>query len=258
MTMTQRSIRVDLAYDGTDFAGWQWQEGQRTVQGTVEAALTRLAGDVPVRLRAAGRTDSGVHARQQVADCPIDCRLDDEGLAHALGKMLPEDVRPLRVRTVPPEFDSMRHALRKTYRYRLDRTPHGNPLVARYPLHYPHTFEEERVRRALALLVGRRDWSGFADSKCRIDNRVRELFEATYIAGDEDGAGWFSFTADGFLTYMVRNMVGTLLEIAGGRMRVELIERILETGDRRLGAATAPAKGLCLWRVVYSETIEAS
>jgi tRNA pseudouridine38-40 synthase len=114
------------------------------------------------------------------------------------------------------------------------------------------------VRRALALLVGRRDWSGFADSKCRIDNRVRELSEATYIAGDEDGAGWFSFTADGFLTYMVRNMVGTLLEIAGGRMRVELIERILETGDRRLGAATAPAKGLCLWRVVYSETIEAS
>lgn len=256
--MTRRRIRIDLAYDGTDFAGWQWQERQRTVQGTVEASLRRLAGDLPVRLRAAGRTDSGVHARQQVADCQIECRLDDAGLAHALGKMLPEDVRPLRVRTVPPDFDSMRHALRKTYRYRLDRTAHGNPLLARYAVHYPHGFDEERVRQALALLVGRHDWSGFADSRCRIDNRVRDLSEATYTAGDEDAAGWFSFTADGFLTYMVRNMVGTLLEIAGGRMEVETIERILESGDRRLGAATAPAKGLCLWRVVYSAAYEAS
>jgi len=248
--MSQRRIRIDLTYDGTAFCGWQWQERQRTVQGTVEEALTRLAGDVPVRLRAASRTDSGVHARQQVTDCVIDSRLDDDGLAHALGKMLPDDVRPTHVRTVATDFSSMHGALRKTYRYRLDRSRHGDPMAARFAVHHPHALDPGLVREGAKRLVGKHDWSGFADSRCTIENRVRELFEAGYEESDD--AGWFVFTADGFLTYMVRNLVGTLLEIGAGRMAPTDIDRILESGDRRLAASTAPARGLCLWRIVYS------
>jgi tRNA pseudouridine38-40 synthase len=249
--MARRRIRIDLTYDGTDFCGWQWQERQRSVQGTVEAALTRLAGERPVRLRAASRTDSGVHARQQVSDCLIDCRLNDDDLAHALGKMLPQDVRPTRVRTVADDFSSMHHARRKTYRYRLDRSRHGDPFLARFALHHPHALDEGLIREGGRRLLGKHDWSGFADSRCTIDNRVREMSEAGY---EESGtAGCFVFTADGFLTYMVRNLVGTLIEIGAGRMAPEEIERILDSGDRRLAAATAPAHGLCLWRIVYSD-----
>ena len=248
--MPARRIRIDLAYDGTDFAGWQWQARGRTVQATVEAVLTRLAGDRPVRLRAASRTDSGVHARQQVTDGWIDTRLDDRGLMRALVALLPRDVRPTRVETVPHEFHSMRDALRKTYRFRVDLSPHGDPLIARYAVHHPHRFDRERVAGALELLVGRRDWSGFVDSRCRVSQRVRDLSQAAWLA-ERDDRGCFVFTADGFLTYMVRNIIGTLLEIASARMPLGVIPRILETRDRRLAAATAPARGLCLWEIVY-------
>jgi tRNA pseudouridine38-40 synthase len=257
--MARRRIRIDLAYDGTDFEGWQLQTRGRTVQGTVEAALTRLAGDRPVRLRAASRTDSGVHARQQVADGLIDTRLDDAGLERALRALLPPDVRATRVATVPPGFHSMRDALLKTYRYRVDLSPHGDPLIARYALHHPFPFERGRVERGLAMLLGRRDWSGFADSRCRIRDRVRRLSRAEWCV-EADDRGCFVFSADGFLTYMVRNLVGTLLEVARGTMEPDVIPRILRSGDRRLAAATAPARGLCLWEIVYAtagDTVDA-
>ena len=116
----RRHVRIDLAYDGTAFAGWQFQRGQRTVQDELESRLGELAGRRRVRVRGAGRTDSGVHARAQVADCEIDCCLDDAELTRALARMLPSDVRPIRVRTVAPDFDSQRHAIHKVYRYRLE------------------------------------------------------------------------------------------------------------------------------------------
>jgi len=249
--MSERRVRIDLTYDGTDFCGWQWQQHQRTAQGTVEQVLTRLAGDVPVRLRAASRTDSGVHARQQVADCLIDSRLDDDGLAHALGKMLPADVRPTGVRTVAGTFNSMHDAVRKSYRYRLDRSSHGDPLLARFAVHHPHALGVGLVREGARRLVGKHDWSGFADSRCTIENRVRHMSVADYEETTEGGR--FVFTADGFLTYMVRNLVGTLLEVGAGRMDPAVIDRILASGDRRLAGATAPAKGLCLWQIAYSD-----
>jgi len=254
--MTRRRIRIDLAYDGTDFEGWQLQARGRTVQGTVEAALTRLAGERPVRLRAASRTDSGVHARQQVADGLIATRLDDAALARALHALLPPDVSATRVATVASGFHSMRDALHKTYGFLVDLSPHGDPLIARYAVRHPYPFDLDRVRRGLEMLPGRRDWSGFADSRCRIRDRVREVRRAEWRS-EPDDRGWFVFTADGFLTYMVRNMVGTLLEIASGRMQPERIARILESRDRRWAAATAPARGLCLWEIVYPEAAEA-
>ena len=251
MTDEARRVRIDVAYDGTDFAGWQLQREQRTVQGELERVLTDLQGGERVKLRGAGRTDSGVHARGQVADCRIATRLDDATIERALSRMLPSDVRPLAVATCAEEFHSQMSARSKRYRYRIDRSPHGDPFQARYALHHRHRLDPGLIEQALRSLPGRRDWSGFAASACEKVDRIRTLTGARLVRSE---ACWeLHFAADGFLQYMVRNIVGTLLEIGGERMPVGIIEEILATGDRNLGGPTAAAHGLCLMGVRYSE-----
>lgn len=252
MSPAGRQIRIDLSYDGTDFAGWQVQPGRRTVQGVLEEALSRIEGRRAARVRGAGRTDAGVHARAQVADCRLTSELDDASIGHALHRILPPDLRPLAVRTVEEGFNARSRALRKTYRYRLDLTRYGDPFLARFAWFWPFEFDRKRLQQALEMLPGRRDWSGFAASKCTITDRVRDLAEARYEEPG-DGEAWLVFSADGFLTHMVRNLVGTLVEVARRRLPAERIAAILESGDRRLAGPTAPARGLWLWEVVYAE-----
>jgi tRNA pseudouridine38-40 synthase len=246
----RRRLRIDLAYDGTDFAGWQLQPGQRSVQGVLEHALGRLDGDRPVRARAAGRTDAGVHARGQVVDALVVTREADADLLHALRRMLPRDLRPTALATVDLEFHARYHALSKTYRYSLDLAPHADPFRARYALHRPGPLDLDAVERALRLLPGRRDWSGFAGAASTVEDHVRHLTRASLERPERDVAT-LTFTANGFLNYMVRNLVGTLLEIATGRRPPEDVVQILESRDRTLAGPTAPARGLCLERVVY-------
>ena len=251
MTRDRRRIRLDLSYDGTDFAGWQLQRNQRTVQGELERVLSELQGDGRVIVRGAGRTDSGAHAKQQVADFELASRLDDVTLERALSRMLPPDIRPLAVAGCRDEFHSQKHALSKTYRYRLDLSRHGDPFLARYALHYPHPLDATLVERALEQLPGRRDWSGFAASACEKPYRVRTLTEARLER--PSAAGWeLVFSADGFLQHMVRNVVGTLLEIGGRRMPARTMVEVLESQDRNQAGPTAPARGLCLMRVQYA------
>ena len=250
MSPVPRHLRLDLAYDGTDFAGWQLQPDARTVQGELEGVLAQLQGGILARVRGAGRTDAGVHARMQVTDFELRTKWDDDRLLHALSGMLPGEIRPLALRTVPPDFHSRKDAIRKTYRYRLDLSRAGDPFLARYALHHPWPLDTDRVADALASLPGRRDWSGFAGSANAATSGVREMYEALYEPRSSTEA-WFSFTADGFLNYMVRNLVGTLLEIARGRLETERIDRVLGSGDRRLAGPTAPACGLHLWHVEY-------
>ena len=251
MRAEARRIRIDLAYDGTDFAGWQVQRAQRTVQGELERTLIELQGGEPVSVCGAGRTDAGVHASHQVADCRILSRLDDRTLAHALRCMLPPDVRPRTVTTMPAEFHARRDARSKTYSYRLDTSRHGDPFAARYALHEPRALDLVLVRRALELLPGRRDWSGFTASACDKVDRVRTLYEAQLERPAPERLH-FVFRADGFLHHMVRNLVGTLLEVGAGTMAVNSIAEILAHGDRGLAAPTAAARGLFLTRVSYA------
>jgi tRNA pseudouridine38-40 synthase len=248
--MSGRRIRLDLAYDGTSFAGWQIQREQRTVQAAVEAALAPFGEGERVAVRAAGRTDAGVHARQQVVDGRIDCRLDDLGMLRALAARLPSDVRPLAVRTVPEEFHSRRDAVSKSYRYTLDRSQWGDPLRSRFALHHPRAIDRDALDEALQALVGRRDFAGFAGAASEVHTTVRTLVEARYE--EERETGVFTFTADGFLNHMVRNMVGTLLEVGRGRFGPERISEVLESRDRTRAGPTAAAHGLCLERVVYA------
>jgi tRNA pseudouridine38-40 synthase len=255
VTNPRRRVRLDLAYDGTEFAGWQRQPGRRTVQGQLEAVLTRLAGGEAVPVFGAGRTDAGVHARGQVAHCEVQRRLDDEELARALRSVLPADLRPLGIRTVPADFHARRSARSKTYRYQLDLSPAGDPFLGRFALHYPWKLDFDQMRRGLALVPGTRDWSGFTGAACQVDNRVRTL-EYARLARPDPATAFFEFRADGFLTHMVRNLVGTMLEVGRGRLAVAQIRAILESGDRGMAGPTAAARGLCLLRVVYPGEVD--
>jgi len=244
-----RRLRLLLAYDGTDFAGWQIQPELRTVQGVLAAALTRLNGDRPVSVRGAGRTDAGVHALGQVADCGFAGELPDAGVAHALSRMLPDDLRVLAVATVADGFHAGRHAQAKVYVYRVDRSPHGDPFLRRFAARHPGPLDQEAMERALACIPGRRDWSGFTAASCTVEDKVRTVFTARYA--EEEALGRFTFVGEGFLTHMVRNLVGTLLDVGRGRFTPERITEVLESGDRSLAGPTAPAAGLFLERVVY-------
>jgi tRNA pseudouridine38-40 synthase len=245
-----RRVRIDLAYDGTEFDGWQVQPGRRTVQGELERALARLHGGSPVRVRGAGRTDAGVHARGQVADARIGDRFADPELHRALLALLPGDLRVQRVLPVDDAWNARRAAVSKTYAYTLDRSRSGDPFVSRYALHHPHPFDEAAVDLALAQLPGRHDFSGFAGSACEVTDRVRHLTEARREVV-RPGIERIVFSADGFLNHMVRNLVGTLLDVARGRSSPDRIGTILATADPSLRGATAPPHGLALERVVY-------
>jgi tRNA pseudouridine38-40 synthase len=248
----ERRVRIDLAYDGTGYAGWQIQVRQPTVQGVVEGALSRMHAGRRVPVRGAGRTDSGAHARGQVADARVATRCDDEALLAALAHMLPEDVRPRRVLTVAAEFNARHDAQSKTYRYLIDRSPGGDPHRARFALAWPSRWDEDAIDAALALLPGTRDWSGFTGSACTVADRTRTLLDARRVVLGPDLQA-FVFCADGFLTHMVRNLVGTLLEVGRGKLDPARVAEVLATGERRRAGPTAPAKGLCLERVVFDE-----
>ena len=246
----ERRVRIDLAYDGTAYAGWQVQPGLPTIQGALEEALARIHAGRPVRARGAGRTDAGAHARGQVADALVAARADDGALLASLSSLLPGDIRPRRVLTVDTAFDARQRAIEKTYRYLVDTSPLGDPWLARFTLASAGRMDEGAIDAALARLPGRRDWSGFTAAACEVHDRVRTMTVARR-GSPRPGLLAFTFTADGYLTHMVRNIVGTLLEIGRGRFGPERVDAILETGDRALGGATAPAKGLALLRVVY-------
>jgi tRNA pseudouridine38-40 synthase len=243
-----RRLRLDLAYDGTDFAGWQLQPGRRTVQGVLEDALSKIDGGSTVRVRGAGRTDAGVHALAQVADCDVATEREDRDVQHALVRLLPPDVRPRAVRTVAATFDARRQALAKTYAYTCDVTRWGDPFLARYALHVGRPLDLDRVRRALDRLPGRRDWSSFSAAGASGIDRVRRLDRAELVLEGPDRVR-LVFTGEGFFRHMVRNLVGTILEVERGRLEVDDVDRILAAQDRALAGETAPPHGLCLVEV---------
>jgi len=245
-----RRVRIDLAYDGTAYRGWQLQAGHPTVQGEVERVLTRLHGGARVALRAAGRTDSGAHARAQVADALVADTLSDAVLEAAFARLLPADIRVTRVVTVDGAFHARHDALEKTYLYFLDRTRTGDPFLARFAHHEPRALSDAALDGALAWLPGRRDWSGFTGSACVIRDRVRTMTVAKRHP-IRPGLDALVFTADGYLTHMVRNLVGTLLAVSDGRWPASRLEQIVVSKDRGLAGPTAPARGLWLWHVNY-------
>jgi tRNA pseudouridine38-40 synthase len=248
--------RLDLAYEGTAYRGWARQPGERTVQGVVEDALATALRE-PVRLSVAGRTDAGGHAWAQVASFGTSAPdVDPNRLLRSLNALLPEDVAVLGVSPAAPDFVA-RRARSRTYQYRLWLSA-ARPVRDRafvWPVRGP--VDLEVLARAAALLPGRRDFGALTPSVDEYHSCVRDVFEARWAAaepapGVPPGAEWvFTIRAGSFLHTMVRVTVGTMVDVAQGRMTVDGFAEGLASGERRRCGQTAPARGLALVAVEY-------
>lgn len=245
-----RNICLTLAYEGTDYSGWQKQPGLKTIQGTLEQALKKITGaETPVT--GAGRTDAGVHARGQVANFHTSSPIPTERFPVVLNTVLPEDIIVLAAAEVEPGFHSQYQARAKTYVYRIDNGQYPDLFWRRFALHCRYRLDLDAMSAAAAYLVGRHDFRSFCASGTAVTNFVRTVSRCSVV---RDGCLVSIYlTADGFLYNMVRIIAGTLLEAAKGRLAADAIPAILTAGRRELAGPTLPPHGLCLEEVQYRE-----
>ena len=251
-----RTFKLTIAYDGTDFAGWQVQPGQKTIQSMLERALYRMTKD-QIRVIGSGRTDSGVHALAQVASCTLPSWRDSsDRLAHALNANLPDTIVVAEAVDAPEDFHAIRDAIGKRYRYQLQLGGRRDAFEHRYRWHLHGAMDIDRMRAAAHRFVGQHDFASFqaagSDRKTTTrDVRACELFPK--LSSDSDAINLsIEVEADGFLYNMVRNIVGTLVEVGRGKQPPEWIDEVIAARDRNAAAQTAPAKGLFLLRVDYN------
>lgn len=252
-----RNLRLVVAYDGTDFHGWQRQPRSPTVQEELEARIEKITG-VRVALLASGRTDAGVHAAGQVANFTTECPIPCENLLKALNDALPVSIRVRSAEDVPATFHARYSAKAKIYRYRILQSSICPPFLARYVYHHPYPLGARNMARAARMLEGRRDFTSFAGSdparkekELQEDSNVREVFHSRIRVHKQLQVMVYEIRGSGFLHHMVRNIVGTLLDVGSGKIAPEDIPGILEARDRARAGATAPASGLWLVRVEY-------
>jgi len=242
------TFKVVLAYDGTDFVGWQRQASGVSIQGVLEDAL-RTLDDRDVTVIGAGRTDAGVHALGQVASFSLERAIDGDTLVRALNANLPETVRVMSAAEVPPTFNSRFDARTKTYRYRIWNGPAMSPFERRHAWHYAGPLDVGAMDAAAQRLEGRHDFAAFQTAGSDVATSERTIVSSRVARHDALVA--YDVTGDGFLRHMVRAIVGTLIEIGRGRRPAEWIDDVLASRDRHSAGSTVPAAGLFLVRVDY-------
>ena len=248
-----RRIRLTLAYDGTDFHGWQVQKDLSTVQGVVEQVFAEIEG-APVAVAGSGRTDAGVHALAQVAAVSITNRIPVDNLRRALNRLLPHSIRVNRVEEVDAGFHPRYDAVAKTYEYRIYRGEVCPPFERRYVHHHPYPIDLERMTAAAPVFIGTHDFAAFAaaDERDALGlSKVRTVFDAQLVCVEEYLR--FRVRGSGFLKHMVRNMAGTLLEAGKGNLDAEGVRRFPQPGVTGKAGPRAPACGLFLVSVEYPE-----
>ena len=243
-----RTLRLTIEYDGTDFAGWQRQVGQRTVQQCLEDAFATMTGG-PVCVRGAGRTDAGVHADGQVASVELASRIPALGFLRGLNSNLPRTIAVLDVADMPAGFNARRAARGKIYRYLIWNHPVRSPRHLRESWHVFAPLDVHAMRRAAELLCGEHDFRGFRAADCERKSTVRLIRRFDV---QRDGA-LVTCEVEGtaFLKNMVRILVGTLVAVGHGKMTEATIRELLAQGDRTRAGVTAPACGLTLAKVIY-------
>jgi len=248
-----RNLKLILAYDGSEFAGWQVQSDAATVQGTLASCIGRITGE-KVLPQGSGRTDAGVHALGQVATFATESPIPAENLAKALNDILPPSVRVLDAREAPADFHARKSARAKTYRYRMLRQAICPPFLARYVWHYPYPLDEEAIQASAGSIIGEHDFTSFAavdPEKGKEDevSHIRSIFASSWERCNDEFV--YTVRGNGFLHHMVRNLVGTFLLVGKGTLKPEDMERILAARNRSSAGATAPACGLYLVSVEY-------
>ena len=252
-----RHFKLTIAYDGTEFHGWQMQTSKPTIQGEIVGVLRRLTQE-NIQLHGAGRTDAGVHALGQVASFQTQSGLSAVEFQRALNALLPLAIRIVGAEEVGPDFNARWSARAKIYRYRLYRGKVVPPAIWRYVLHYPFPLDEDAMRIAASRYVGPHDFAAFAastgseeDDKER--STVREIYSSE-LARSEDGEELvYTVRGRSFLRYMVRKMVGTLLEVGRGKLTPDDILRLFQARDRSKSGPTIPPQGLCMVSVEHEE-----
>ena len=243
-----RNCKITIEYDGTNYHGWQIQPQGRTIQGELTRVLS-LLDHRHVTVHGAGRTDSGVHARGQAASFLLDRDFEPEKLRDAINGNLDPDVRVFDVEVVDESFHARYSAIQKTYIYQIWTGPVVSPFAFRYMCHVRGRLDVASMRQAALLLQGEHDFSAFTVGNSESAGHIRDLRNLDVEVGNQTVT--IRATANGFLKYMVRAIVGTLIEVGRGHREVETVSEALEARDRGLAGPTAPAPGLTLLRVDY-------
>jgi tRNA pseudouridine38-40 synthase len=244
------NIKLTIEYDGTDYCGWQAQPNGKSVQQTIEAALEQILG-AKVRLNGSGRTDSGVHALGQVANFICDGEVDLWRLQRGLNGVTPRDIAIRCVEAAPENFDARRDARLRHYRYRIwnDRWPTAIERRTSWHVHAP--LDLTAMEHAIACLAGEHDFASFQAAGCEAAHSVRRVYQSSLRRERE--LVTFDIEANAFLRHMVRNIVGTLIEIGRGERSADAFAELLAARDRTLAGPTAPPEGLFLMEVRYEE-----
>ncbi|MDP8215506.1 MAG: tRNA pseudouridine(38-40) synthase TruA [Candidatus Euphemobacter frigidus] len=245
-----RKVKLTLEYDGTRYAGWQIQKNAETIQREVEEALESVLSE-KVRVYGAGRTDAGVHALGQVAHFETRSQLPLKNIRDGANTYLPPDIVILRAEEVDLSFHARYNAREKIYLYRVLLRDVRSPLELHRACHIAVPLDVEEMQRGAGYFVGHHDFSAFTASGSSVKSKVRTISRLDIERKAE--LLKFEFQADGFLYKMVRNIVGTLLEVGKGKLSAYKIEEILKSGERKLAGPTAPASGLYFLRILYGD-----
>ncbi|WML29397.1 tRNA pseudouridine(38-40) synthase TruA [Neobacillus sp. OS1-32] len=241
-----------IAYDGTDFFGYQVQPNKRTVQAELEAVLAKMHKGREVKVSASGRTDAGVHAKGQVIHFDSPLLIPDDKWVVALNSLLPDDLSILHVEKVSPSFHARYDAVGKEYRYRLLLSKKRDPFERKFSYRYPYALDLAAMRQASQYVVGQPlDFTSFCSAKTEVVDKVRTIETIDFLLDDD--LLTLRFLGNGFLYNMVRILVGTLLEVGSGERSPEDMTAILAKKDRRFAGKTAPPQGLFLWKVFYEK-----
>ncbi len=250
-----RNIKITISFDGTNYSGWQRQINAVTIQGEVETALSKIC-NTAITLHGAGRTDAGVHALAMVANFETSSTIEENFFQKALNSILPFAIRIIALEEVPITFHSRFSAISKTYSYNIETASIQLPTNRLYCVHIPQKLSIPHIDQCLKLLIGTHDFASFEASGSRDKSittgrgSVRTLQKAI-VRKNGNTVFQFEFSGDGFLRHMVRNIMGTLLDVGKGRTTVEEFKTILAAKDRASAGATAPAHGLFLKHILY-------
>jgi len=242
----KQTYKITISYDGTDYFGWQRQPDKKPIQGELEKVLYNFQAK-KINVFGAGRTDAGVHALRQVAHFRADMKLGNSDLQQAINGQLPHDIRITALEKTSPDFHARKSALSKIYQYRIFNTRNISPFLIRYALYIPSPLNITKMKKAAAHFIREDDFSSFSSN--RLLHPVRNVFRSEIKKKCEEII--YTVEATGFLKYMVRTLVGTLLEIGKGKLEPDDIDKLFKLKKRSLSSPTAPSKGLCLVKVNY-------